>query len=179
MTGTPRSWPSSAGSSAKAEGCRRSSSQRLPCGREAVARRARRPRRAAPSPPVGRGDHTPPCWPVDRPEVPGKPGGLSTPIFFLGPQKENGGGAVKRKNAYRCAVTGAERPPAQRDAALNGSAQWTQPLREHGRGFAQTSGHGTPCCTLRSSGQRPNLTSFSFRAQSAAREVAATLCNHP
>ena len=28
-------------------------------------------------------------------------------------------------------------------------------------------------------GQRPNLTSFSFRAQSAARVVAAALCNHP
>ena len=28
-------------------------------------------------------------------------------------------------------------------------------------------------------GQNPNLTSDSFRAQSAAREVAATLCNHP
>ena len=47
----------------------------------------------------------------------------STPIFFLERQKENGGGAVKRKNAFRCAVTGAERPPAQRDAALNGPAQ--------------------------------------------------------
>ena len=59
----------------------------------------------------------------------------STPIFFLAPQKENGGGAVKRKNAFRCAVTGAERPPAQRDAALNCPAQLTQLLREHGRGF--------------------------------------------
>ena len=47
----------------------------------------------------------------------------STPIFFLRRQKENGGGAVKRKNAGRCAVTGAERPAAQRDAALNRSAQ--------------------------------------------------------
>ena len=47
----------------------------------------------------------------------------STPIFFLRRQKENGGGAVKRKNAFRCAVTGAERPAAQRDAALNRSAQ--------------------------------------------------------
>ena len=28
-------------------------------------------------------------------------------------------------------------------------------------------------------GQNLNLTSCSFRAQSAAREVAATLCNHP
>ena len=78
---------------------------------------------------------------------------LSTPIFFLAPQKENGGGAVKRKNAFRCAVTGAERPPAQRDAALNRSAQLTQPLREHGRGFAETSERCTPCCTLRSSGK--------------------------
>ena len=80
--------------------------------------------------------------------------GFPPPIFFLAPQKENGGGAVKRKNAGRCAVTGAfTRPAAQRDAALNGPAQWAQPLREHGRGFAEASGPCTPCCTLRSSGK--------------------------
>ena len=73
--------------------------------------------------PVGRGDHTPPCWPVDRPGVPGKPGSFPPPFSFCRRQKENGGGAVKRKNAFRCAVTGAERPAAQRDAALNCSAQ--------------------------------------------------------
>ena len=48
---------------------------------------------------------------------------LEKGLFFLARQKENGGGAVKRKNAGRCAVTGAGRPPAQRDAALNRSAQ--------------------------------------------------------
>ena len=47
----------------------------------------------------------------------------STPIFFLAPQKENGGGAVKRKNAFRYAVTGAERPPAQRDAAISAASE--------------------------------------------------------
>ena len=84
----------------------------------------------------------------------GIPCGDSTPIFFLAPQKENGGGAVKRKNAFRCAVTGAfTRPATQRDAALNGPAQLRQPLREHGRGLQQTSELSTPCCTLRSSGK--------------------------
>ena len=104
--------------------------------------------------------------PVQSPAAPGNPVGwsadrqgakeawrLSTPIFFLAPQKENGGGAVKRKNAFRCAVTGAERPAAQRDAALNGPAQLPQPLREHGRGFAETSKPSTPCCTAQSSGK--------------------------
>ena len=88
----------------------------------------------------------------------------STPIFFLAPQKESDGGAVERKSAFSLCNPDAPRPLAQRDAALNGPTQLSQPLREHGRGCAETSGHGTPCCTLRSSGQRPNLTSFSFRA---------------
>ena len=77
----------------------------------------------------------------------------STPIFFLALQKENGGGAVKRKNAFSLCNPDAPRPLAQRDAALNRSAQLSQPLREHVRGFAEASEHCTPRCTLRSSGK--------------------------
>ena len=83
----------------------------------------------------------------------GIPCGDSTPIFFLAPQKENGGGAVKRKNAFSLCNPDAPRSLAQRDAALNRPAQSTQPLREHGRGLAETSERCTPCCTLRSSGK--------------------------
>ena len=80
--------------------------------------------------------------------------GFPPPFSFCRRQKENDGGAVKRKNAGRCAVTGAfTRPPAQRDAALNCSAQLTQPLREHGRGFAETSEPRAPCCTAQLSGK--------------------------
>ena len=102
--------------------------------------------------------------PVDRPVVPGKPGGLSTPIFFLASQKENGGGAVKRKNTFRCAVTGAPRPPGQRDAALNGPAQlMVTPTRTRA---GLSADFRTQYAVLHSEviGQRPNLTSDSFRA---------------
>ena len=86
--------------------------------------------------------------------VPGKPGGLSTPIFFLvSTKKKTAVEPSKEKTLDRFAVTGAERPAAQRDAALNGPAQLTQLLREHGRGFSETSEPSTPCCTLRVSGK--------------------------
>ena len=51
------------------------------------------------------------------------PRGDSTPIFFLAPQKGNGGGAVKRKNAFSLCNPDTACPLAQRDATLNGPAQ--------------------------------------------------------
>ena len=48
----------------------------------------------------------------------------STPIFFLvSPKKTTAVESSKAKGLGRCAVTGAERPPAQRDAALNRPTQ--------------------------------------------------------
>ena len=79
--------------------------------------------------------------------------GFPPPFSFCRRQKENGGGAVKRKNAFSLCNPDAPRPLAQRDAALNRSAQSTQLLREHGRSFPQTSGPRTPCCTPQSSGK--------------------------
>ena len=178
MTRTPRNWPSSAGSSAKAEGFRSSPSQRLPCVKEAVARRARRPRRAAPSPPVGRGDHTPPCWPVDRPEVPGKPGGLSTPIFFLGPQKENGGGAVKKMPvAVQLRARSAPCRAAGRGPKRSCSVK-VIPMRTRA---GLSADFRTWYAVLHSEviGQKSNLTSSSFRAQSAASAVDEASRTYP
>ena len=51
------------------------------------------------------------------------PCGNPPPFSFCERQKENGGGAVKRKNAKSLGDPDAKRPLPQRDAALNRSAQ--------------------------------------------------------
>ncbi len=164
MTRTPRNWPSSAGSSAKTEGFRSSPSQRLPCVKEAVARRARRPRRAAPSPPVGRGDHTPPCWPVDQPGVPGNPGGLSTPHFLFGAPKRKRRWSRQKKKRLSLRSYGRGAPSR---AAGRGSKPFcpinAAPTRTRAGPFAN---FRTLYAVLHSEGigQRLNLTSCSFRA---------------
>ena len=79
--------------------------------------------------------------------------GFPPPFSFWRPKKKTAVEPSKEKTPCRCAVTGAERPAAQRDAALNGPAQLRQRQREHGRGLAETSEPNTPCCTLRSSGK--------------------------
>ena len=80
--------------------------------------------------------------------------GFPPPFSFWRPKKKTAVEPSKEKTLDRCAVTGAfTRPAAQRDAALNGPAQLRQRQREHGRGLAETSEPGAPCCTLILSGK--------------------------
>ena len=78
----------------------------------------------------------------------------STPHFlFAGGKKKTAVEPPKEKSFSLRSYGRGTRPAAQRDAALNRSAQSTQLLREHGRGFAETSEPSAPCCTPQSSGK--------------------------
>ena len=89
---------------------------------------------------------------------------LSTPIFFLAPQKENGGGAVKRKNtlSLRSYGRGAPCRAAGRGSKLSCSID----AASAGTRAGLSLDFRTQYAVLHSEviGQRSNLTSCSFRA---------------
>ena len=69
---------------------------------------------------------------------------------------------------------GASSPPTGRGSERSCSMT-LQPLREHGRSAHQVSELSAPCWTAQLSGKPLHWTSCSFRAQSAALAIAATL----
>ena len=111
----------------------------------------------APPPPAGRRGRRPrrPAGgSVDQPEGAGHPLRGFHPHFLFGePQKENGGGAVKRKNALPPGSRARSALPPGGMRVVTVLLSWGKPLRNHGRGANQASGHCAPCCTAQLSGK--------------------------
>ena len=83
----------------------------------------------------------------------GSPAGFHPHFLFGEPQKENGGGAVKRKNALPPGSRARSALPPGGMRVVTVLLSWGKPLRNHGRGANQASGHCAPCCTAQLSGK--------------------------
>ena len=111
---------------------------------------------------------------------PGNPGGLSTPIFFLvRPKKKTAVEPSKEKTLFAAQLRARNAP--YRAAGCGPNPFCSVKVMPAGARAEPSANFRTLYPLLHSEviGQNPNLTSDSFRAQSAAQEVAATLCNHP